>query len=187
VTFLLTDIVESSALWETNPVGMSAALERHDGLVEEMARAHDGTLLKSKLEGDATVSVFPRVSAGAQAALALRDALLAEDWPEGIAPAVRIALHTGEAVERSGDYFGPALNRAARLRSLAGGGQIVVSYATTSPMAPSYAASANTSCGDCPGESTCSSWRPWGQLRSSWAARLRAILATSTGRPCRPS
>lgn len=129
VTFLLTDIVGSTALWDTNPTGMAAALERHDRLVTDAVRAHGGVLLKAKLEGDATVSVFPRASAGALAALVLRDALISEDWPEGAAPAVRMALHTGEAIERDGDYFGPALNRASRLRSLACGGQILVSQA----------------------------------------------------------
>src|SRR5205085_6986055 len=91
--------------------------------------ANAGVVLKAKLEGDATVSVFPRASSGALAALALREALLQEPWPVGAVPAVRMALHTGEAIEREGDYFGPALNRAARLRGLADGGQILVSQA----------------------------------------------------------
>lgn len=129
VTFLLTDIVGSTVLWERNPAAMAAALLRHDHLVAETAQAHGGVLLKAKLEGDATVSVFPRASAGALAALALREVLTSEPWPEGAAPNVRMALHTGEAIERDGDYFGPALNRAARLRALAGVGQILVSQA----------------------------------------------------------
>jgi DNA-binding SARP family transcriptional activator/tetratricopeptide (TPR) repeat protein len=131
VTFLLTDIVESSAMWEHEPTAMAAALERHDELVGEVMRAAGGTLLKSKLEGDATVSVFARATAGAYAAIALRDAIAAEAWPEGARPAVRMALHTGEAFERSGDYFGPALNRAARVRGLAGAGQILLTQATS--------------------------------------------------------
>ncbi len=129
VTFLLTDIVESSALWERHPTGMAAALERHDVLVAEVVAAHGGTMLKSKLEGDATVSVFARATGGALAALALRDALQDEPWPEGATPSVRMAMHTGEAFERDGDYFGPALNRAARLRSLAGPDQVLLSQA----------------------------------------------------------
>jgi class 3 adenylate cyclase len=129
VTFLLTDIVDSTGHWERNPAAMGAALERHDRLVSETVTAHGGSLLKSKLEGDATVSVFPRTSAGAAAAVALQAVLAAEPWPKEVELAVRMALHTGEAVERDGDYFGPALNRAARLRALAGGGQIVVSQA----------------------------------------------------------
>jgi class 3 adenylate cyclase/ketosteroid isomerase-like protein/tetratricopeptide (TPR) repeat protein len=129
VTFLLTDIVESSALWERQPAAMANALERHDALVAEVVSASGGTLLKSKLEGDATVSVFTRATAGVLAALALIDAFAKEEWPAGAAPSVRMAVHTGEAFERAGDYFGPALNRAARLRALAGAGQVLLSQA----------------------------------------------------------
>jgi DNA-binding SARP family transcriptional activator len=129
VTFLLTDIVESSALWEKEPTAMAAALERHDALAAEVVAAAGGTLLKSKLEGDATVSVFARATAGSLAAIALRAAIADEEWPAGAAPTVRMALHTGEAFERAGDYFGPALNRAARVRGLAGAGQILLTQA----------------------------------------------------------
>ncbi|HJR24240.1 MAG TPA: AAA family ATPase, partial [Acidimicrobiales bacterium] len=131
VTFLLTDIVDSSALWDKAPDAMAVALERHDALVAEVVSSHGGTLLKSKLEGDATVSVFGRASDGAAAALALQDAVVAEPWPEGAQPRLRMAMHTGEAFERGGDYFGPALNRAARLRSLAGAGDVLLSQAVT--------------------------------------------------------
>ena len=72
VTFLLTDIVGSSALWDEAPDAMAVALERHDSMIAEVVAAHGGTLLKSKLEGDATVSVFARASDGVAAALALR-------------------------------------------------------------------------------------------------------------------
>jgi tetratricopeptide (TPR) repeat protein len=108
---------------------MAVALERHDTIVGEVVAAHGGTLLKSKLEGDATVSVFARATGCAAAALALLDALAAEPWPDGAEPRLRMAMHTGEAFERNGDYFGPALNRAARLRSLAGAGQVLLSQA----------------------------------------------------------
>ena len=131
VTFLLTDIVESSALWEEAPGAMAIALERHDALIAEVVAAHGGTLLKSKLEGDATVSVFARASDGVAAALAVLGALDAEDWPSGAEIRLRMALHTGEAFERGGDYFGPALNRAARLRSLGGEHEVLLSQAVT--------------------------------------------------------
>lgn len=129
VTFLLTDIVGSSGLWERDATAMDRALERHDALIGQVVADHDGTLLKSKLEGDATVSVFARATSAVLATLALTDALSDEVWPEGMVPALRMAVHTGEAVERGGDYFGPALNRAARLRALAGAGQILLSQA----------------------------------------------------------
>jgi DNA-binding SARP family transcriptional activator/ketosteroid isomerase-like protein len=129
VTFLLTDIVESSVLWEEHATAMAAALERHDAIVGAVVAAHGGMLLKSKLEGDATVSVFARATEGAAAALALLDAIAAEPWAESARPRVRMAMHTGEAFERDGDYFGPALNRAARLRSLAGANEVLLSQA----------------------------------------------------------
>jgi DNA-binding SARP family transcriptional activator/tetratricopeptide (TPR) repeat protein len=129
VTFLLTDILESSAMWEADTAAMAAALERHDAIVGQVVTAHGGTLLKSKLEGDATVSVFARATECAGAALALLDALAHEPWPERTEPRLRMAMHTGEAFERGGDYFGPALNRAARLRSIAGAGEVLMSQA----------------------------------------------------------
>ena len=129
VTFLLTDIVDSSALWDRHPTAMATALERHDAVIADIVARHGGALLKRKLEGDATVSVFARATAGALAAVAIRDALAAEQWPDDVTPTVRMAVHTGEAFERDGDYFGPALNRAARLRALAHADQILLSQA----------------------------------------------------------
>jgi DNA-binding SARP family transcriptional activator/ketosteroid isomerase-like protein len=129
VTFLLTDIVESSALWEEHATAMATALERHDALVEAVVATHRGTLLKSKLEGDATISVFARATECATAALALLDAIESEPWPERARPRLRMAMHTGEAFERGGDYFGPALNRAARLRGLASANEVLLSQA----------------------------------------------------------
>src|SRR4029079_10595965 len=108
---------------------------------------HGGTFLKSKLEGDATVSVFARATECTAAAVALLAAFASqprpararpvplhaafgsEPWPDGARPRLRIAVHTGEAFERDGDYFGPALNRAARLRALAGPGEVLLSQA----------------------------------------------------------
>jgi predicted ATPase/DNA-binding SARP family transcriptional activator/class 3 adenylate cyclase len=130
VTFLLTDIERSSALWEVDPDAMAAALEFHDELIARTVEAHDGRLLKTKGEGDSTLTVFPRASDAIACAAALRTALGAVAWPADLDLRVRIALHTGEAHERDGDYFGPALNRAARLRALADGGVTLLSQAT---------------------------------------------------------
>ena len=131
MTFLLTDIERSSALWEADPDAMAAALEFHDELIARTAEAHGGRLLKTKGEGDSTLTVFPRASdAIACAPSPCATALCATAWPAGLDLRVRIALHTGEAHERDGDYFGPALNRAARLRALADGGVTLLSQAT---------------------------------------------------------
>jgi class 3 adenylate cyclase len=130
VTFLLTDIEDSSGLWEANHEGMAAALELHDELIARTVNARGGRLLKTKGEGDATVTAFRRSSDAVAAAVDIQEALGATSWPGGLELCVRVALHTGEAYERAGDYFGPALNRAARLRALTRGGATVVSQAT---------------------------------------------------------
>jgi DNA-binding SARP family transcriptional activator len=127
VTFLLTDIEGSTELWESNPAEMAHILERHDRLIEHIVATHGGHLIKSKGEGDATLSVFRRATGAAAAAVDLSRAIAAEKWRGDVALRVRVAIHTGEAHERDGDYFGPALNRAARIRALAAGDQLLLS------------------------------------------------------------
>src|SRR4051794_8796258 len=130
VTFLLTDIEGSTAAWEADADAMAAALARHDEIVEQVVTSRGGRLIKTRGEGDATFSVFDRPSAAAAAAIELQDAILHEPWMLAEPMRIRVALHTGEVELRDGDYFGRAVNRAARLRSLAGGGQILCSGAT---------------------------------------------------------
>nr|WP_193791131.1 BTAD domain-containing putative transcriptional regulator [Mycobacterium paraense] len=130
VTFLLTDIEGSTAAWEADAGAMAVALARHDELVELIVTSRGGRLIKTRGEGDATFSVFDRPSAAAAAAIELQDAIAHEPWALSDPMRVRVALHTGEAELRDGDYFGRAVNRAARLRSLAVGGQILCSGAT---------------------------------------------------------
>jgi DNA-binding SARP family transcriptional activator len=130
VTFLLTDIEGSSGLWEADPEGMAAALDLHDELIAHSMEAHGGRLLKMKGEGDSTMTAFRRASDAVAAAVVVQEAFGAASWPGELKLRVRIAVHTGEAHEREGDYFGPALNRAARLRALTRGGATVVSQAT---------------------------------------------------------
>jgi predicted ATPase/class 3 adenylate cyclase len=130
VTFLMTDIEGSSALWDADPEAMAASLELHDELVIGTAEEYHGILLKSQGEGDSTLTVFPRASDAVSFSAALRRALDSVTWHGDIDLRVRIALHTGEAHERAGDYFGPALNRTARIRGLADGGLTLLSQAT---------------------------------------------------------
>jgi class 3 adenylate cyclase len=124
VSFLLTDIEGSTAAWEADPGGMAERLAAHDDLLGEVVEAAGGLLLKHKGEGDATFSVFVRPTDAVSAALEAGCRL-----PGQVGLSVRMALHTGEAELRDGDYFGTTVNRAARLRSLAAGGQIVLSEA----------------------------------------------------------
>jgi DNA-binding SARP family transcriptional activator len=131
VTFMFTDIVGSTALWNEYPNEMDFAVARHDELIEQTVKRCRGLLLRHRGEGDSTFAVFQRASDGANAALEVIERLEAEPWPTGTPLKVRIALHTGEAIERDGDYYGTAVNRAARLRALASGGQILVSQTTS--------------------------------------------------------
>lgn len=142
VTFLLTDIEGSTELWESNRAVMGAALARHEALIKATVSAHGGRLIKSQGEGDSTLSVFPRASNAVNAALGLQQALLAEAWPAGCVLRTRAALHTGEAELRQGDYYGQTMNRAARLRALARGGQVLLSRATAELVADQLPAGA---------------------------------------------
>lgn len=130
VTFVLTDIVGSTELWDRHPDAMASALERHEALIAAAVHACGGTVLKQRGEGDSTMSVFSRAADGLAAAIALRDALVGESWPDDLRIEARVAVHTGEIESRDGDYFGPAVNRAARLRAIASGGEILCSRAT---------------------------------------------------------
>jgi len=130
VTFVLTDVVDSTRLWDRARVAMDQSMHRCEALINAAVSASDGVLLKSRGEGDSTMSVFSRATDAASAAYAAQRSLLAEPWPDPTPICVRVAVHTGEAIERDGDYFGPAVNRSARLRSIARGGQVLVSRAT---------------------------------------------------------
>ncbi|MBN2147485.1 MAG: tetratricopeptide repeat protein [Anaerolineales bacterium] len=126
VTFLFTDIEGSTRLWEKHPKAMQANLARHDYLLRLIIEAHGGCVFKTV--GDAFCAAFHTAPAALEAALAIQRTLLDEDW--GQTPIrVRSALHTGAAQERDGDYFGPTLNRTARLLSAGHGGQILLSMA----------------------------------------------------------
>ena len=131
VTFCCSDIVGSSALWESHPEAMAEALVRHDELIADAVEARGGGLIKSMGEGGATVSVFDSAPAAVEAALAANRTLAAEEWPPGIRIAARWGLHTGEAERRDTDYYGPSVNLAARVRSAADGGEILVSAVTS--------------------------------------------------------
>ena len=130
VTFFLTDIEGSTRHWEEHPQVMQAALERHDAIAIGVIREHGGALVKNRGEGDSLFAVFERATDAVAAAAALQHAMHAEEWPTLTPLRVRVALHTGETDLRDGDYFGPAVNRCARLRSAARGGQVLLSGAT---------------------------------------------------------
>jgi predicted ATPase/DNA-binding SARP family transcriptional activator len=140
LTFLFTDIAGSTRLWEEHPEAMQGALARHDRLLREAIERYGGEVFKSF--GDQCCAVFGMAPAALAAALAAQQALHgvgallvgalpgAEGHPQGVPLRVRMALHSGIAQERDGDYFGPALNRIARLLEAGHGGQVLLSRAT---------------------------------------------------------
>jgi predicted ATPase len=128
VTFLFTDVVGSTRLWESAPEAMRVAVARHDALVRAVIEGHGGYVFSTA--GDSFAAAFARAADGLEAAVDAQAALAAERWPEGVVVQVRMGVHTGEASERDGDYFGPAVNRAARLMDAGHGGQVLVGATT---------------------------------------------------------
>ncbi len=129
VTFLFTDIEGSTRLWEQHADAMRAALARHDAILRQTIADCKGHVFKTM--GDAFCAAFANAPDALTAALSLQRALAAEAWASEIgAIRVRAALHTGTAEARDGDYFGPTLNRVARLLAAGHGGQTLLSTAT---------------------------------------------------------
>src|SRR6516165_7509 len=124
VTLLLADVEGSTLLWETQSDEMTAAVARLNQAVADVLASHDGVRPVEQGEGDSFVAAFARASDAVAAALELQRAPLAPIR-------LRIGLHTGEVQLRDeGNYAGPTINRTARLRDLAYGGQTVLSGAT---------------------------------------------------------
>jgi predicted ATPase/DNA-binding SARP family transcriptional activator len=130
LTFLITEVEESAAFWERHPDAMQHALVRHDRIAREVLPHHEGHEVKERGAGDCIVAVFTSAAAALAAACAMQQALLHERWPAETPLRVRMGLHTGEATPREGSYRGATVNRAAGIRSLAHGGQILLSQAT---------------------------------------------------------
>ncbi len=128
VTFLFTDIEGSTRLWDEHPESMADALERHDAICRSAIADHGGVVFSTG--GDGFAVAFQRASDGVAAAVDIQIALGEARWPLSTGLRVRMALHTGEARERDGDYFGPPVNRAARLMAAGHGGQILTSVVT---------------------------------------------------------
>jgi predicted ATPase/class 3 adenylate cyclase len=133
VTFLFTDVEGSTRLWEAARGPMGAAIERHGALIRSAVDAHGGYVFSTG--GDGFAVAFGRAGDAIAAAVEAQLALTGETWPPLAVIGVRMGLHTGEVIERDGDYFGSAVNRTARLMALAHGGQVVASAATADVVA----------------------------------------------------
>jgi predicted ATPase/class 3 adenylate cyclase len=137
VAFLFTDIEGSTARWDADRVAMQEALRRHDVIVRAAIEAHHGYVFKTI--GDAFCAAFAVVSDALAAAIGAQRELLSQDWGALDGLPVRMAVHIGDSDERDGDYFGPAVNRVARLLSAGHGGQVLVSRAAADEAAPHLA------------------------------------------------
>ena len=127
LAFLFTDIEASTALWEANPEAMRCALARHDRALRAAMLAHGGHVFRSR--GDSYCATFAAAAPAVAAALAAQRALRAEDFGGVGGLRVRMAVHAGVAESRDNDYYGSAVNRVARLLSIAHGGQVLLSRA----------------------------------------------------------
>ncbi len=126
-TFLFTDIEASTRHWEEQPVAMASALARHDSIMTGAIDRAQGTLLKTT--GDGVIARFDSAGNAVAATLDAQKALSAEAWGVTGPLRVRMGIHAGETESRNGDFFGPSMNRAARIMAAGHGGQVLVSGA----------------------------------------------------------
>ena len=128
LTFLFTDIEGSTQRWEAHETAMAQAILRHDAIVRGAIERHGGRVFKTV--GDAFCATFINPEAAAAACMDAQRDLGDGDFRAVGGLHVRMAIHTGASVERDGDYFGPTVNRVARLLAIGHGDQILISAIT---------------------------------------------------------
>jgi predicted ATPase/class 3 adenylate cyclase len=127
MTFLFADIEGSTRLWEEAPERMRPAQALHDAIARDGVRRHRGDVVKTT--GDGMLAVFGDPLDAIAATLDLQQALADPEATAGVTLRVRCGLHAGVDERRDNDFFGRAVNRAARIMSAAHGGQVLVSEA----------------------------------------------------------
>ena len=137
-TFLFTDIEGSARLWEEHRAAMGAALAAHDALLRTAVEDAGGTVVKTT--GDGMLAAFDQCESALTAAIEGQHALDRHDWPETGRLRVRMAIHSGTAEVRDADFFGPTVNRVARLLAIGHGDQVLVSGASAALVAGSLPA-----------------------------------------------
>ncbi|KAL0938749.1 adenylate cyclase (protein phosphatase 2C) [Colletotrichum truncatum] len=150
VSIAFTDIKNSTTLWEMYPAAMRSAIKLHNEVMRRQLRRIGGYEVKT--EGDAFMVSFPTATSALLWCFAVQMSLLDVNWPSEVLNSVscqplydkdnalifkglsvRMGIHYGEAVSemdpvtRRMDYFGPMVNKASRISSVADGGQITVS------------------------------------------------------------
>jgi predicted ATPase/class 3 adenylate cyclase len=126
-TILFTDIEGSTRLWEQDAERMSRALARHDALARAAVEANGGVVVK--MFGDGMFAAFADPADGLDATLAMLQSLADPAATDGVPLSVRCGLHVGAVERRDNDYFGPPVNRTARIMAAAHGGQVLLSAA----------------------------------------------------------
>jgi predicted ATPase/class 3 adenylate cyclase len=127
ITFLFTDLEGSTRLWEQSPDGMKDALKLHDAILRAAIEAAGGQVVKTT--GDGMLAAFGSAVDALTASLAAQLDLAAESWAETGPLRVRMGVHCGQAEQRGGDFFGPTVNRTARIMAAGHGGQVLLSEA----------------------------------------------------------
>jgi class 3 adenylate cyclase/predicted ATPase len=129
VTFLFTDIVGSTELWERHRDAFLPVLQAHNAIMADAIERNGGYLMKT--EGDSFKVAFTDPAAAVRCAIVAQAALQRYPWPSDVGRLqVRMAVHTGRPFEQGGDYFGPPVNRTARMMAVTHGGQIMISEDT---------------------------------------------------------
>ena len=130
VTFLMSDVQGSTRLWETQAEAMRSAVKDLDALVLSSVNANEGVLLKERGEGDSHFAVFSHPANALKAAVQIQRLLAAHPWQTGAPLMARMAVHSAHAHPTGADYYGPDVNRCARIRGAGHGGQILISQPT---------------------------------------------------------
>jgi predicted ATPase/class 3 adenylate cyclase len=125
--FLFTDIEASTRLWEEHPDEMATALASHDAILAGAIAESRGTVLKTT--GDGVIAVFDSAADTVGAAIHAQKRLRDQEWGSTGPLRVRMGVHAGETSSRDGDYFGPTMNRTARIMAAGHGGQVLLSAA----------------------------------------------------------
>ncbi len=123
--FLFTDLQASTRLWEEHPEAMGPALATHDEILRTAVTTNHGEVVKAT--GDGLMATFTAIPDCVTACLEAQRSLTSTDWglPETLR--VRMGVNVGDAEPRDGDYYGPAVNRAARIMAAGHGGQVLLS------------------------------------------------------------
>ena len=136
VTLMFSDIIDSTATNERlGDTAWMALLREHNGIIERSVAEHRGHVVKSM--GDGFMVAFPSARDGVRCAIALQRAFASHNDGADQPIDVRIGLHTGEAVQEQGDFFGKHVNLAARIGASAVGGEILVSSLLAQLVQPS--------------------------------------------------